>query len=169
MLLSFDKQQEIKPMSINNRDRYDMLANEVESLEIDQLLGYAFYQAVAANPANYSDLLNGSSFTDAYGNTVNHKGLLYVIAYLNYAKYIGESYVNDTFSGFTRKRLDNSEALSSGDIKRLQLENREIAFNAFALIRMFLNNNKETYPLWNLTSDKKTYKPKFYGVKKTLS
>lgn len=171
LILPFESQQLIKPMSINNIDRYNMIAREVESLEIDKLLGYAFYQDVSANQENYSDLLNGCQFVDKQNNTVFHRGLRYVIAYLNYAKYIGESYVNDTFTGFVQKTRPDSERISTGDIKRLQQENREIGFNAFELIRMFLNKENEktpkTYPLWNLNSDKKVYKPIFYGVKKT--
>lgn len=167
LLLKLSEQQNIKPLTANNEGKYNQLASEVESLDIDKLLGSAFYQAVSASPSSYSDLLNGATFEDNYGNTVTHKGLKYVIAFLNYAKYIGESYVFDTYSGFVQKNRPDSERISSGDIKRLQQENREIAFNAFELIRLFLNKNKETYPLWNCGSDKKTYKPIFYGVKKT--
>jgi hypothetical protein len=166
-LLSFSAQQAIKPISANNESKYAQLAAEVESLEVDKLLGYAFYQAISLAPNNYGDILNATEFVDNNGNTVKHRGLLYVIAYLNYAKYIGESYVVDTYSGFVQKNRPDSERISSGDIKRLQQENREIAFNAFELIRMFLNKNRDVYPLWNQTSDVKTYKPKFYGIKKT--
>jgi hypothetical protein len=173
LIVSFDAQQLIKPMSVNNEDKYNQIAREVESLELDKLLGYAFYQDVSSNQANYTGLLNGSQFTDNANNLVYHKGLRYVIAYLNYAKYIGESYVNDTFTGFVQKTRQDSERISSGDIKRLQQENREIAFNAFELIRMFLNKSNQTtpkiYPLWNNTSDKNIYKPIFYGIKKTLA
>ena len=167
LLLSFSAQQAIKPISANNESKYAQLAAEVESLEVDKLLGYAFYQAVSATPNDYGNILNATEFVDNNGNTVKHRGLLYVIAYLNYAKYIGESYVVDTYSGFVQKNRPDSERISSGDIKRLQQENREIAFNAFELIRMFLNKNRDLYPLWNCNSDVKTYKPKFYGVKKT--
>lgn len=167
LLLSFSAQQLIKPISPNNESKYAQLAAEVESLEVDKLLGYAFYQDVSENPSNYANLLNATEFEDYNGNVVKHRGLLYVIAYLNYAKYIGESYVVDSYSGFVQKTRQDSERISSGDIKRLQQENREIAFNAFELIRMFLNKNSADYPLWNCNSDVKTYKPKFYGIKKT--
>lgn len=171
LLLNFSKQLEIKPMSQNNQDRFNQIGAEVESLELDKLLGSAFYQAVSTTPTNYTNLLDGCSFVDDNGNTITHKGLRYVIAYLNYAKYVGESYVHDTYSGFVQKTRPDSERISTGDIKRLQQENREIAFNAFELIRMYLNNANKldptAYPLWNCNSDKKTYKPVFYGIKKT--
>jgi hypothetical protein len=168
LLLTFDKQQSIKPISANNAGKYPQIATEVESLEVDKLLGSAFYQTVSAAPADYAALLNETEFTRQDKTKIKHKGLLYVIAYLNYAKYIGESYVVDTFSGFVQKTRPDSERISSGDIKRLQQENREIAFNAFELIREYLNLNKTTYPLWDRTSDKKVRKPNFYGVKNTI-
>lgn len=168
LLVTYEQQQEIKPISGNNKDKYSLLAAEVESLEIDKLLGSAFYQDVSANPVNYQGLLEGCEFTNPQKQTIKHKGLRYVIAYLNYAKYIGSSYIFDTFSGFRKKSTPDSEPISSGDIKRLQQENREIAFNAFSLIREYLNLNRKDYPLWGNSSDKKTYKPRFYGIKNTL-
>ena len=171
LLLSFEEQNDIKPMSINNKAKYQQIAAEVESLELDKLLGYAFYQAIATTPASYTDLLNGCEFEDPNKNTVRHKGLKYVLTYLNYATYIGQANVFDTYSGMVQKTRQDAESLSLGQIKNLQQEAREIAFNAFELIRMYLNkeNRKEpkTYPLWNNSSDKKVYKPIFYGVKKT--
>jgi len=167
LILPFTSQQLIKPMSINNQAKYELLAREVESFELDKLLGYSFYQDVAENQEVYTDLLNGVNFLDIYQRTVSHRGLRYVLAYLNYAKYIGESYVFDTFTGFVQKTRPDSERISTGDIKRLQLENREIAFNSFELIRMYINSNKTLYPLWGNRSDKKTTLPKFYGIKKT--
>jgi hypothetical protein len=168
LLVSFEEQNDIKPMSINNKAKYEQIASEVESLELDKLLGYAFYQAVSATPTNYTNLLDGCSFEDYHGNTVTHKGLRYVLKYLNYAKYIGEANVFDTYTGMVQKTRQDSESLSVGQIKNLQQESREIAFNAFALIRIYLNKNSTTYPLWNCQSDKKISKPVFYGVKNTL-
>jgi len=166
-ILDFNEQNEIKPISLNNDKRYYQIAKEVESLELEKMLGCAFAQDVIDNYANYTDLLQGSEFTDVYGNIVSHKGLKYVLAFLNYSRYVGESYISDTFTGMVKKTRQDSETISSGDIRRLQQDAREIAMNAFELIRMYLNNNKETYPLWNQTSDKKVYKPKFYGIKTT--
>lgn len=171
LLVIFEEQNDVKPISLNNKAKYEQIAAEVESLELDKLLGYAFYQAVSATPANYTALLNGCEFVDKNGNTVRHKGLKYVLKYLNYAAYIGQANVFDTFTGMVQKTRQDSESLSLGQIKQLQQEAREIAFNAFELIRMYLNKENEktpkTYPLWNSTSDKKVYKPIFYGVKKT--
>ena len=167
MILSFKQQQEIKPISPNNAGKYPQLAAEVESLEVDNLLGSAFYQAISESPESFTSLLDSTSFQRSNGTTIKHKGLRYVIAYLNYSKYVSENYT-DTFSGFRKKSNPDSEPISSGDIKRLQQENREIAFNAFNLIREYLDLNRSLYPLWDARSEKKVSKPKFYGVKKTI-
>lgn len=168
LLLTYEQQKNIKPISENNKKKYSQLAKEVESLEIDKLLGSAFYQAVSESPADYTELLDETEFENSQGQTIKHRGLRYVIAYLNYAKYAGGSSFIDTATGFKKKSISESELLSTGEIKRLQQENREIAFNAFSLIREYLNLNRKAYPLWGRNSDKKTCKPKFYGIKKTI-
>jgi hypothetical protein len=172
LLLSWAQQQAAKPFSLNSEPKYAQIASEVESLEVDKLLGSAFYQAVSADPTNadYVKILDEYEFTRADGvNTIKHKGLRYVIAYLNYAKYIGESHIIPTATGLRQKTTPESEPVGSGEIKRLQQEYREIAFNAFNLIREYLDLNTATYTLWDSDSDKKVQRPNFYSVKKTLS
>lgn len=169
LLLSFEQQKAIKEISQNNAKKYNQIAIEVESLELDKLLGYTFYQQVASHPEDYEDLLNGCTFEDIKGNTVSHKGLRYVLAYLNYSAYIAESFVNDTFTGLVQKNRPDSESVSQGVIKNLQSNARAIAFNAFDLTKMYIELNYEKYPHWSrLTSNKRTQPPKFYGVKKTI-
>jgi len=168
LLLSLAQQQEIKPISSNNTDKYQLLASEVEELELKKLLGVALLQDLQTNPtaANNLILLNGGTFTQS-GVSVKHKGIRYVTAYLNISKYIGESYVNDTFTGFTKKKREESDSLNEGEIKRLQNLNREIALSEFELIRCFLDQNNTTYNLWICANTQKVYSPKIYGVRKT--
>jgi len=146
---------------------YNQLAQEVQDFEIDKLLGSAFYQAVVATPEDYTNLLDAYEFTRADATQITHKGLRYVIAYLNYAKYIGESDIFDTTTGQRTKVTPDSEPLATGRIKARQQEMREIAFNAFILIREYLNLNATDYPLWGCASDKKRNKSMFYPLKKT--
>ena len=164
LLLSFESQQGIKPISGNNSAKYPTIAKEVEALEITKLLGVEFYQAVSASPTEYLHLLDEYSFTNSFGRIVKHNGLRYVIAYLNFSKYVGESYINDTFSGFTKKNIPESEQLNEGERRRLQGEYRQIALTSFETIREYLNLNKTTYPLWGEKSDNISFTPKFYSV-----
>lgn len=167
-ILSFEKQQIIKAVSINNKQKYEQLTKEVEGLEISKLLGSAFYQDICKNPYKYENLLNGCQFIDYDGNTVEHLGLYFVIAYLVYASYIRESYINDTFTGFVKKTRPDSELLSSGDLKNLETKNREIAFNAFELIKIYLEINSSNYPLWCCQRKTIVNNFKIYGIKNTI-
>ena len=168
LLLTYIQQKEIKPIGgLNNANqvaigKYDLLAEEVESLELDKLLNSPLYQDVSANPLSYEDLLDGSEFKSCNDTTINHRGLRYVLAYLNYAQWSKESHVNDTSTGFTQKTRPDSELMSKGDRDNLYNHNREIAFNAWKLTEAYLN--QADIDLWNPKQSKRIKKPTFRGL-----
>jgi len=168
-LLTFSQQQAIKKISANNESSYDQLATEVEEKELQDLLGAALLQDLQDNPTSTANvkLLDGSTFTDCNDNTIKQKGIRWMLAYMNYSEYLGTSFANDTFSGFTQKIRSDSEQLSEGSIKRLQLSNRELALTQWLLIKSFLNENSDDYPLWIIADSRKPYTPKITGVRKT--
>lgn len=166
-LLTSVQQQLIKSFSANNLEKYTQIATEVEDNELMQLIGVAFLQAIQTTPADYNDLLNGSEFEDYDGNTINHKGLRYVLAYFNYSKYLGESFVADTYTGFVRKTHNEAEPLTEGQVRRLQEDNRKIALQAWSVIKRYLDISSADYPLWSNVNTKKVYRPKFFGISKT--
>lgn len=178
-LLTLIQQQGIKIISQNwanaskvtgAKSNYDQLAEEVENKELRNLLGVALFQDVQANPTTDENvvLLDGGSYEDCNGNTITFKGLRYVLAYFNWSKYVAESFVSDTFTGMVRKQRTEAENLTSGDIKRLQIDAREIALQEWELIRNFLNENESDYPLWECAKTKKIYTPRITGVKRTI-
>jgi hypothetical protein len=169
LLLSWAQQQAIKKFSANNAGKYDQLAAEVEENELRSMLGVALLQDLQDNPTetNNATLLTGGTYTDRNENTIRFRGIRYILAYLNYSRYIGESFVNDTFTGMVRKVTPDSEPLSEGTMKRLQSENRQIAMSEWDIVRDFLNTNKENYPLWGDSKTKKPFTPRIYGVRKT--
>lgn len=166
MIVSYQKQQEIKPASENNQKKMEQIIQETESLEADNLLGSALYQDVDGNSDDYTDLLEGSEFVDCRGNTIKHKGLYYVLAYLNYAAYIPESYIQDTFTGLVGKARPDSQNLSQGAINNLIKQNRKIGFNAWKLVEEYLNANSDTITLWCRTNSKKVKKFNFKPIRK---
>jgi hypothetical protein len=169
LILSWAQQIAIKKMSANNQQKYAALAGEVEELELKELLGISLLQDLQTNPTSTYNalLLNGTSFTNYMGQTVSHKGLRYVIAYLNYSKYIGESWINDTFTGMVSKKREESELLSEGSIRRLQDQARKQALTEWEIIKDYLNCNSSLFPLWLCGFSKTPYTPKFKGLKKT--
>lgn len=169
-LLSWAEQQAIKPMSANNSAKYAQLTTEIENNELLKMLGVAMVQDLIANPTTTANaaLLAGSSFTNYRGETISHKGLKFVIAYLNFSKYLGESYVADTYTGFVSKNRPDSTILSEGAIRRMQETERAIALTAWDTVKEFLNTNSTDYPYWHAYDEKKVYRPKLVGLRKTV-
>ncbi len=169
LILSWAQQIAIKKITTNNQPKYAALAGEVEEKELRDLIGLALLQDLQANPATIynAKLLNGDSFTNYIGQTVNHKGLRYVLAYLNYSRYIGESAINDTYTGVVVKKREESELLSEGGIRRLQEQARNQALTEWSVIKDYLNCSSINFPLWLYTRSKQPYTPKFWGVRKT--
>ena len=168
-LLTFNQQIAIKPISSNNQSKFDQLCKEVERTDLKDLIGLALLQDLETNPtsANNLLLLNGTSFVNQHNQTVSHQGLRYVLAYLIHVRYIGESFVKDTFTGMVRGTQENSEPISEGSIKRLQNVSKEIALSEFQLIKEYLNLKYDLFPLWLYILSTKTYTPKFIGISKT--
>lgn len=171
LLLSWAQQLAIKPISANNQSKYAQIAAEVEVKELRDLLGVGLLQDVQTNPTSAENviLLDGGSYENCNGQTITFKGLRFVIAYLNYAKYAGSGFITDTFTGIVQKNRPESQLISEGTMKRLINENREIALQEWELIKEFLDLNYETYTLWSSLYSKKPFTPRIYGIKKTVN
>ena len=169
MILTFAQQQQIKAISVNNEAKYAILEQETEDLELTKLLGLAFKQDVQNNPATAANvkLIEGTSFVNCDGETVSHRGLRYVLAYMVYSRYIDTSEVADTFTGFKTQTRQEATALQEGTKKRLRQSNRDLATTEFNIIREYLDENYTDYPLWKCATSKKVYAPRIYGVRKT--
>lgn len=178
-LLSLVQQQQIKPISpnwaeasksINGVTNYEQLAIEVEESDLQELLGVALLQDLQTNPtdAKYVTLLDGGTFEDCECNIIKFKGLRYVLAYMNYSQYVTESFGADTFTGFVKKERNEASSLSSSERKEIKQNVRLKAMVQWDLCKKFLNDNKEDYPLWNIIKSKVPYRPKVYGVRKTI-
>lgn len=170
LLLTYSDQQAIKAMSANNEGKYSQIATETEENDLKDLLGVALLQDLQDNPTEKRNvtLLDGGDYENSYDQTIKFKGLRYIIAYLNYARYLGSSFVSDTFSGFVTKSRAESEPISEGTIKRLQNENRQVAMREWEILKEFLDLNTDTYTLWISMHSKKPGTPQIYGVRTTL-
>lgn len=170
-LLSIQQQQAIKKISQNSIAMFDDLAREVEDRDMSKFLGIALLQDLQENQETEVNkkLLDGASFTDCNGNTIKHKGIRFVEAYLVHADYVKQVSLKDTQSGFVKKKTDQSEPITEGDTRRLVDSDVEIANAQWAIVKDFLNANKSDYPLWNCANSiNYTRRSKLYGVKKTI-
>ena len=178
-LLTLIQQQTIKPISANWANQakvnggvsnFVQLEIEVEQNEMSKLLGMALLLDIQTNPtdAKYVDLLDGKTFENCLDQTVKFYGIRYQIAYMNFSEYIPTSQIADTFTGMVQKNRNETQPISQGTIKQQQARVREIALTDFEVMKVFLNENTDIYPLWNNGKTKKIYKPNFTTVKKTI-
>lgn len=169
-LLLYNQQQAIKKISKNNAERYEQVAQEIEDSELAKLLGFPLLYDLQTNPNTEANktLLDGSEFTNSQGQKVRQKGLYFVIAYLNYAKYCKEVGFEDTFTGLVKKNRQESEAITDGELRRIVEGAQSIAMTQFDIIKEFLNLNKTTYPLWDSVNSIRPNKVQMIGLKKTV-
>lgn len=151
-------QQRIKPIEGNSiPNRFEQLRKDVELNDIQKYLGFEFYQELIRNPSAYVTLLNGGSYTYG-GYTYQFNGLKYVCAYLLYARYIRESSVNDTFSGFVTHTTEGMQRISSGELQNLENRYKEIAGTMWDECDRYLCTlNLNWYPMKSKTTKKIDY------------
>lgn len=170
-LLTIAQQQLIKKISENNTQNYDQITKEVEEIELRDLLGIELLQDLQGNPSSTMNvrLLDEYSFENCNGNTIKHKGLRHVIAYFNYARYVNDSYIADTFTGIVEKNRQETTRASEGVLNRLRNESRRVAMKEWEVIKEYLDLNSDDYPLWDCVEDKQIFQPRFYFLRKTVN
>lgn len=136
-LLTFEQQQEIKPVSANNEKRYTQIQKEAEEYYLTKLIGAPLLQKIQAAPADYEDLLDGSVFTYC-GEQIKHKGLRYVLAYFTFAKYVQEIGITDTFTGFVSKNRSEANDARDGELSIIANGAKSMAYQAFELVKAFI-------------------------------
>ena len=153
-LWTIAEQQLIKPIDKNNQALFPSLQVEVEMNDLQLYLGKEFYQELLRNTNDYKTLLNGGSY-EYSGVNYTFKGLKYVCAYLLYARYVRQSYIQDTFSGMVQHTGDGFQRLSSAELQNQEQRYKEIAGTLWDECLHYLRTlNLPYFPL----QDKKTYR-----------
>lgn len=178
-LITIEQQQAIKHLSPNwaagtlvegGKTNFEQLAEEVEFSELQSLLGIELFQDLQTNPEEqkYVDLLTGKTFIYNDKN-LTLKGLVFMLAYLNFAQFAYQAQFSNTFSGLVKKKRNESEGTNLGEVGKFQTDARKIALQEFEIIKLFLNENPDIYPLWNCTKKRSPYKLKLVGLSKTIN
>ena len=141
-LWTWSEQQEIRPIDENNAHLFEQIQSEVQNHDLRKLLGFEFFNELFKNIADYTLLLSGGEYT-YQDSTYNFNGLKYVCAYLFYSRYIRESRVNDTFTGFVTHTADGMQPLSSNEIMNLENRYKEIAATEWEACMHYLKSTEE--------------------------
>ena len=139
---TWSEQQEIRPIDENNAHLFEQIQSEVQNHDLKKLIGFEFFNELFKNIGDYDLLLSGCEYTYLDG-TYNFNGLKYVCAYLFYARYIRESRVNDTFTGFVTHTAEGMQPLSSNEIMNLENRYKEIAATEWDACLHYLKSTEE--------------------------
>ena len=141
-LWTWSEQQEIRPIDENNAHLFEQIQIEVQNHDLKKLIGFEFFNELFQNIDDYTLLLSGGEYS-YNDSTYNFNGLKYVCAYLFYARYIRESRVNDTFTGFVTHTADGMQPLSSNEIMTLENRYKEIAATEWEACLHYLKSTEE--------------------------
>ena len=141
-LWTWSEQQEIRPIDENNAHMFEQIQTEVQNHDLKKLIGFEFFNELFQNLSEYELLLSGGEY-NYNDSTYNFNGLKYVCAFLFYARYIRDSRVNDTFTGFVTHTADGMQPLSSNEIMNLENRYKEIAATEWEACLHYLKSTEE--------------------------
>ena len=122
---------------------------DAQFVEIQRLLGVDFYNDLIQNSSDtkYTALLDGGTY-EYSGVTYTNVGLKVVLVHYAYARYILMGSQTDTPFGYVQKTNDTSTPVTIEAKKTMAKMNENIAFNYWENVKIFLDRNNKTYPLW---------------------
>jgi len=118
-------------------DKLNEQINDAQLLDLQPLIGERLYNKIMAEPADYTDLLNGGHY-EHDGVTYTNNGLKMVLCYYAYARYVMFGSMIDTPFSFTEKLNDNSRPVEASNKKTLYTLNREAAAQLWGNVKNYL-------------------------------
>ena len=174
--------QNYEDLSVNIKsDRIKFFVKKAQELDLKPFLGHSLYYDFIQyfntdgslkdeTPQPYKDLLNGTEYLDRYGHVVLYEGLLPMLVYFTFARFIESDSVHYTATGPVIKHHDNADPLSPQEVAKLVHQHRSVA-NAHANeVEKFLRDHKADFPLWNYNPKNKSSRqagPRIRSVDKT--
>lgn len=101
----------------------------------------------------YQNLLNGTTYTNQAGNTVQFNGLKPALVYYAYARYLAAADVQVTRMGIRRKASEHSTPVDDKRLQTLIEQARSMGADYLEQARQFLNHHPADYPLWQGTTN----------------
>jgi hypothetical protein len=174
--------QNYEDLSVNIKsDRIKFFVKKAQELDLKPFLGHSLYYDFIQyfntdgtlqdnTPQPYKDLLNGSEYLDRHGHVVLYEGILPMLVYFTFARFIEADAVHYTATGPVIKHHDNADALTPQEVAKLVQQHRSVA-NAHANeVEKFLRDNKADFPLWNYNPKNRNSRqagPRIRGIDKT--
>lgn len=133
---------------------------EAQEFDLRLFLGEQLYLDLMADflasPSlqKYGDVYNPKQYT--YGNfQYQHDGLIPVMAYFVYARYVANAGTKSTKNGLVIKKNEYSDPISGQERGRLISAAKSAATVYQERVKLFLDFNYSTYPLWRFGTQRK--------------
>lgn len=150
-LITYNQIAEYKLITSNiNASKFDNLLIEAQELDLRPILGNELYlELIAENgnspyPDKYANLLEGCTYT-YNGKSYKHEGLIPVLAYFIYARFLAYAGSVATPYGVVQKTNDFSQPTSDKSISRQITQAKSAAMAYFDRVKLFLIHNKTIY------------------------
>ena len=173
--------QNYEDLSVNIKpERIKVFVKKAQELDLKPFLGHALYYDFIQNfnadgtlmdntPQQYIDLLNGTEYLDKYGHVVLYEGLMPMLVYFTFARFIEADAIHYTATGPIIKHHDNGDTLSPQEVTKLVQQQRSVA-NAHANeVEKFLWDNRSEFPLWRYNEKNRSSRqsgPRIRGIDK---
>lgn len=161
ILIRLEDIRKIRPSAQIPADRLTPFIQEAQRFELKNALGDAFYRAIESEwdtnnkftTVAYQELLEGKEYT-YNGDTIYYSGLKDMLSYLVLGRFISEQQVNITRYGVVQKTIEQSEPISSAQIKTVSEKMFSLGYALRDELTQFLDENLSTYPLYSSAKTK---------------
>ena len=170
----------VTPVRIQN------IVRKMQDLDLKLFLGHALYYDLiqyfsndpvtgaliqsSTIPVKYAQIFNGVSYIDRSGNQINYEGMIPMMVYFTFARFIESDAVRYTATGPVVKTHDQATSLSVSDLNKIVQQQRSVA-NAHANeVEKFLWDNHSQFPLWRFNERNKSARqagPRIRGIDRT--
>lgn len=140
--------------NIDKSKKLDPFIRQAQYFDLKEVLGdkmfYSLVEDFESSPSLpvYSNLMNGSTYQIS-GTNYRNPGLIPVLCYFTYSRYVLSKQSNDTAYGLVHKKNEFSELISEKELNRLADNARSIAAGYMVDVLKFLNNINPSYPIWS--------------------
>jgi hypothetical protein len=147
--------QQYEDISVNIKpERLAVFIKKAQELDLKPFLTPAFYyelmRYITADgelsedaPEHIQNLVNGCDYTDPQGHIITYEGLVPMLVYFTFARFIEGNSVFYTATGPVVKQYDNAQAVNPAEVSKLVQQQRSVA-NAHANnVEKFLQDNHD--------------------------
>lgn len=154
-IITLDNIRAIKSIALNIQQAKELTPYivEAQNFDLSKFMGDSFFLDLVndynSSPslANYSLLYNGGNYTHE-GKSYYFSGIKDLLVYYSYARYVNNSGVIATPTGFVAKTNNYSEQVTDKTISRLVDTARTCANLIEDSLNQYLNRKTSEYPLW---------------------